>query len=56
MDDQEKLVREKAIEHARALGCTCNPDIEYKIDHSVPGGVMNLSIAHDDWCALVKDK
>lgn len=53
----DKLVHEKALEHARALGCTCEPDISYtKVAGEMKGGIMNLTIAHDDDCALIKGK
>lgn len=50
MDD--KLVQQKALEHARAMGCTCEPEII----HSTTGKIMNITIAHDDDCALMKVK
>lgn len=49
---QDEFVKEKALEHARALGCTCEPDINY----TTGGKVMNLQIAHDDDCALMKEQ
>ena len=47
--DQDKLVKDKALEHARAMGCDCEPDIDFL--HV--GTVMKLTIAHDKSCALM---
>ena len=47
--EQSEYVRQQALEHARALGCDCEPDIAY----TTQGKVMNLTIAHDDDCALM---
>ena len=27
--DQDEFVKAKALEHARAMGCDCEPDISY---------------------------
>jgi hypothetical protein len=50
--DQDKLVKEKALEHARAMGCDCEPDIEFVKD----GKVGRLTIAHDETCALMTNE
>lgn len=53
---QDELVQQKALEHARALGCTCEPEISYTTGGKPGGKVMNLQIAHDEDCALMKDE
>jgi hypothetical protein len=41
------------LTHLRELGCNCNPEVTLA---AVPkrGEVTGIGIAHDDWCALLK--
>lgn len=40
------------LARARAAGCTCNPDI--RIPDPKPGKVSRATVAHDDWCPLIR--
>ena len=51
MGPSEEFVKQAALDHARGLGCDCEPDIDFKTE----GDVMHLTIAHDDDCALMSD-
>ena len=47
---EDELIREKVLEHAKAMGCTCEPDISY----TKPGDALKLLVAHDDDCAVMQ--
>ena len=56
MSPSEEFVKQAALEHARELGCDCEPEITFSFAAGeIKGGVMNLSIAHDPTCALVTE-
>jgi hypothetical protein len=44
-DQQQALV----LQHARALGCTCQPDIQLAKD----GDTIRVTVAHDHDCAIM---
>jgi hypothetical protein len=43
--------RALVLQHARALGCTCQPDIQLAKD----GDTIRVTVAHDHDCAIVHD-
>ena len=51
MEDDKALIEKKAMEHVRALGCDCNPEIAYVIENKV----LRLSFAHDNDCTLMTE-
>jgi hypothetical protein len=55
MDEEREKVEKHALEHARAMGCDCQPDISY-VKTGENGGIMSLKIAHDADCALMQEK
>ena len=50
----EEQIKADLLAGARAQGCDCNPEI------SVPaierGKVSHVSVAHDDWCAMLRQQ
>jgi hypothetical protein len=42
-------IRRAALAGARALGCTCSPDITVR---DLGHGLYDTTVAHDDWCPL----
>lgn len=44
-----------AIAMARALGCTCDPEVTFYAD-AAPPFTQEANVAHDSWCPLLRAK
>ena len=55
---RQREARTAAIRAARAMGCTCDVQIEFGLrDHPLHGAVDDLTavlVRHDDWCPLLR--
>jgi hypothetical protein len=55
--DRERRLAKAARKAARVQGCVCNVEITFdRTDHPLRSidGMAPVSVAHDDWCPLLR--